>query len=144
MRFATGILGGACLALALMAGATPSMADAVGLVQRLQNTVYGTPAQAAARVPKYRRDGIEYREVIETARNSAVDIGFVDGSNLTIGADATLMHRSIRLRPGELDRFRRADLDPRCLPLGHRRHAAAGGRCVSKRRPRPSRCAAPM
>lgn len=84
------ILGGACALLTWVAGTSPSAAEAVGLVQRLQNTVYGTPP-AAARTPKYRRDGIESREVIETARNSAVQIGFIDGSDLTIGADANVM-----------------------------------------------------
>lgn len=91
MRFRdVAILGSACFALALTAGATPSAAEAVGLVQRLQNTVYGTPPMAA-RAPKYRRDGIETREVIETARNSAVQIGFVDGSDLTIGSETNVM-----------------------------------------------------
>lgn len=84
-----GLLGSACVALVLSAGATPSAAEAVGLVQRLQNTVYGTPP-AAAKAPKYRRDGVEYRELIETAKNSAVEIGFIDGSDLTIGAGAQL------------------------------------------------------
>lgn len=84
-----GLLGSACIALTLGAGATPSAAEAVGLVQRLQNTVYGTPP-AGAKAPKYRRDGIEYREFIETAKNSAIEIGFVDGSDLTIGAGAQL------------------------------------------------------
>lgn len=91
MRFcAMGILGGAVIGLTLLAGTQPGHAEAVGLVQRLQNTVYGTPP-AATRVPKYRRDGIEYRELLETARSSAVEIGFVDGSDLTIGAEASVL-----------------------------------------------------
>lgn len=91
MRFHhVAILGSACFALALTAAATPSAAEAVGLVQRLQNAVYGTPP-SAPRASKYRRDGIESREVIETAANSAVEIGFVDGSNMTIGAGANVM-----------------------------------------------------
>lgn len=84
------ILGSASLVLTWVAGTSPSAAEAVGLVQRLQNTVYGTPPMAE-RAPKYRRDGIESREVIETAPHSAVDIGFIDGSDLTIGAEATVM-----------------------------------------------------
>ena len=53
----------------------------------MQNTVYGTPPQAV-RVPKHQRDGIEFNEAIQTTKNSAVEIGFVDGTNLTIGAEA--------------------------------------------------------
>jgi hypothetical protein len=91
MRFSKiAIMGGMLGALSLMAGASPSFADAVGLVQRLQNAAYGTEP-AGARTPKYRRDGIQYREVIETAKNSAIDIGFVDGSDMTIGANAQVV-----------------------------------------------------
>jgi hypothetical protein len=90
MRYlATASLGGAFLAVALAAGGSPALADPVGLVQRLQNTVYGTVPQAG-RVPKHQRDGIEFDEVIQTAKNSAVEIGFVDGTNLTIGAEANV------------------------------------------------------
>lgn len=85
MRFlATAMLGGAILTLAT---ATASSAEPIGLVSRLQNTAYGASPQTA-RVPKHRRDGIDSREMIETADSSAIEIGFVDGSNLTIGADA--------------------------------------------------------
>lgn len=83
MRFlAIAILGGA-----LLASATPSWAEPIGLVTRLHNTAYGTPPQAA-RAPKHKRDGIDFKELIETTRDSAIEIGFVDGSNMTIGADA--------------------------------------------------------
>ncbi len=97
------ILGGMIGALSLIAGASPSFADAVGLVQRLQNAAYGTEPQGA-RMPKYRRDGIQYREVIETAKNSAIEIGFVDGSDMTIGANAQVVDRRLRLRSGQVDR----------------------------------------
>jgi ferric-dicitrate binding protein FerR (iron transport regulator) len=82
-------LGGAFFALALFGHLAPAQADPVGLVQRVHNTAYGTPPQAA-RVPKHKRDGVEFQELIETARNSAVEIGFVDGSTMTIGAQAAI------------------------------------------------------
>ena len=88
MRYlATAGLGGALLAVAMAASVSPALADPVGLVQRLQNTVYGTPPHAA-RAPQHQRDGVDFNEVIQTAKNSAVEIGFVDGTNLTIGAEA--------------------------------------------------------
>lgn len=91
MRFSKmAILGSLVGALSLMGGASASFADAVGLVQRLQNVAYGTEPQGV-RTPKYRRDGVQYREIIETAKNSAIEIGFVDGSDMTIGADAQVI-----------------------------------------------------
>lgn len=88
MRFLSiTMLGGALLAATLIAGATPAHAEPIGLVSRLQNTAYGTPPESA-RMPKHKRDGIEFKELIETAKNSAIEIGFVDGSNMTIGAEA--------------------------------------------------------
>lgn len=88
MRFhAVAILGSTLLALTLTAGIPSARAEPIGLVTRLQNTAYGTPPQAA-RVPKQKRDGIDFKELIETAPDSAIEIGFVDGSNMTIGADA--------------------------------------------------------
>jgi hypothetical protein len=84
---ATAILGSTVLALVMSTGVSASSADPVGLVSRLQNTAYGTPPQAA-RVPKYKRDGVDFKETIETMKESAIEIGFVDGSNLTVGAEA--------------------------------------------------------
>lgn len=71
----------------ILAFAQPAHADPVGLVQRVQNAVYGTEPQGS-RVPKYQRDGIISNELIETTQNSAIQIGFVDGSDLVIGAEA--------------------------------------------------------
>ncbi len=73
----------------ILAFAQPARADPVGLVQRVQNAVYGTEPQGS-RVPKYRRDGIISNERIETTQNSAIEIGFVDGSDLVIGAQANV------------------------------------------------------
>ena len=90
MRFlAIAGLGGAFVALALFGHLSPALADPVGLVQRVHNTAYGTPSQAA-RVPKHKRDGVEFQELIETAKDSAVEIGFVDGSTMTVGAEAAI------------------------------------------------------
>lgn len=67
----------------------PASAEPIGLVQKLQNTAYGTPP-AASRTPKQPTDGVEFNELIETVRRSAIQIGFVDGSSLTLGADASV------------------------------------------------------
>lgn len=77
------------LGFALLGAASPAYAEPVGLVQKLQNTAYGTPP-AAARAPKQPTDGVEFNEFIETVRKSAIQIGFVDGSSLTLGADAAV------------------------------------------------------
>jgi hypothetical protein len=77
------------LGLAMLGAASSASADPIGLVQKLQNTAYGTPP-AAPRSPKQPTDGVEFNELIETVRKSAIEIGFVDGSNLTIGADASV------------------------------------------------------
>ncbi|WP_374655411.1 FecR domain-containing protein [Dongia sp.] len=83
------LLAAGCIALAAFATGTPALADPVGLVQRVQNAVYGTEPQGA-RTPKQKRDGIAFEELIETTQDSAIEIGFVDGSSLTIGAEATV------------------------------------------------------
>ncbi|MBI2254991.1 MAG: FecR domain-containing protein [Proteobacteria bacterium] len=70
-------------------GAPVLAADPVGLVQRVQNAVYGTEPQGS-RVPKQRRDGVVSNEIIETTQHSAIEIGFIDGSDLVIGAEATV------------------------------------------------------
>ncbi|WP_374384819.1 FecR domain-containing protein [Dongia sp.] len=83
-------VGVALLSLPVLAGAFAASAaadDPIGLVQRVQNAVYGTEPQGN-RTPKFRRDGIVFNELIETTQNSAIEIGFVDGSELTIGAQA--------------------------------------------------------
>lgn len=76
----------AAITVALAASAT---AEPVGLVQKLRNTAYGTPP-ATARAPKQPTDGVEFNELIETVRSSAIEIGFVDGSRLTLGADSSI------------------------------------------------------
>lgn len=73
----------------LFGTASPVLADPVGLVQRVQNAVYGTEPQGT-RIPKQRRDGVVDQELIETTQHSAIEIGFVDGSELIIGAEATV------------------------------------------------------
>jgi len=80
----------AFVAALLACQALPAAADPVGLVQKLQNTAYGTPP-ASARVPKQPTDGVEFNELIETVPRSAIEIGFVDGSSLTLGADASVL-----------------------------------------------------
>lgn len=78
------------LVLLLLSAAQPAFADPVGLVQRVQNAVYGTEPQGS-RTPKQRRDGIVSDELIETTQHSAIEIGFVDGSDLVIGAEARVV-----------------------------------------------------
>lgn len=83
------ILAAAVLATAFLAVGLPVQAEPVGLVNKVQKTAYGTPP-AGARTPKQPTDGIDFNEVIETARESAIEIGLVDGSRLTLGAEATV------------------------------------------------------
>lgn len=80
----------AMLGIAWLLPALPVMAEPVGLVSRLQNTAYGTPP-ATPRTPKQPADGVEFHERIETTKQSAIEIGFIDGTNLTIGAEANLL-----------------------------------------------------
>lgn len=70
--------------------ALPVAAEPVGLVQKIQNTAYGTPP-AGSRAPKQPRDAVEFNERIETASDSAIEIGFVDGSSLTVGAQTDIL-----------------------------------------------------
>jgi hypothetical protein len=79
----------AAIAATLSCLPLPASAEPIGLVQKLQNTAYGTPP-AASRAPKQPTDGVEFNELIETVRRSAIEIGFVDGSSLTLGADASV------------------------------------------------------
>ena len=83
------ILASALLATALLTVGLPVQADPVGLVNKVQKTAYGTPP-TGARTPKQPTDGVEFNELIETVRDSAIEIGFVDGSRLTLGAEATV------------------------------------------------------
>lgn len=83
------ILASALLATALLAVGLPVQAEPVGLVNKVQKTAYGTPP-AGSRTPKQPTDGVEFNEVIETVRDSAIEIGLVDGSRLTLGADASV------------------------------------------------------
>ena len=80
----------AMLGVAWLLPAVAASAEPVGLVNRLQNTAYGTPPELP-RNPKQPADGVEHHELIETARNSAIEIGFIDGTDLTIGADANVL-----------------------------------------------------
>lgn len=74
----------------LLSAVQPAFADPVGLVQRVQNAVYGTEPQGS-RTPKQRRDGVVADELIETTQHSAIEIGFIDGSDLVIGAEAKVV-----------------------------------------------------
>lgn len=80
----------AMFGIAWLLVALPATAEPVGLVDRLQNTAYGTPP-SATRAPKQPADGVEFHELIETVKNSAIEIGFIDGTNLTIGAEANVL-----------------------------------------------------
>ena len=88
------------LAVLMFGWTGPALADPVGLVQRVQNAVYGTEP-AASRTPKHRDDGIVANELIETTQHAAIEIGFIDGSNLTIGAEARVKIDSFVFEGGE-------------------------------------------
>lgn len=86
---ASSLFGSGLFGFGLLGSYSPASAEPVGLVQKLQKTAYGTPP-AGARTPKQPTDGVEFNELIETVRESAIEIGFVDGSSLVIGAEASL------------------------------------------------------
>ena len=88
------------LAVLLLGLAEPALADPVGLVQRVQSAVYGT-APETSRTPKHRDDGVVTNELIETTQHAAIEIGFIDGSNLTIGAEARVKIDSFVFEGGE-------------------------------------------
>lgn len=88
------------LAFLLFGWTEPALADPVGLVQRVQSAVYGTEPEAG-RTPKHRDDGIVAEELIETTQHAAIEIGFIDGSNLTIGAEARVKIDSFVFEGGE-------------------------------------------
>lgn len=68
----------------------PAVAQTVGTIRELQVFAYGTPP-ARARTPVYRDHGVVQRELLETVRNGALLVRFLDNSELAMGSAASLV-----------------------------------------------------
>lgn len=79
----------ASLVLLFLSSTQSVFANSIGLVQRVERAVYGTEPQGN-RIAKHSRDGIVSNELIETTKDSAIQIRFIDGSKLLIGEDANV------------------------------------------------------
>jgi hypothetical protein len=69
-------------------GAAPAVQ--VGDVERVQQSAYGTPPNAA-RETKHRGDDVAYQEMLETLQKSGMLVKFTDGSKLTLGANSKVL-----------------------------------------------------
>lgn len=83
------ILASVLLAAVVLGIGLPAHAELIGLVGKVQKTAYGTPP-AGVRTPKQPTHGVEFNELIETVRDSAIEIGLVDGSSVILGAEASM------------------------------------------------------
>ena len=88
---------GLALNCALVAPA--AAAEAVGTVQKVEKTVYGTLPQAA-RAPLRTKDDLVAQEVVQTAEESAALIRFIDRAQLTLGGDARIAIEEFTFVPG--------------------------------------------
>jgi len=82
----------AAAAMALVLG-VPSHAQAdtnVGAMQRVHQTVYGTPPNSEP-LAKRQGDAVVFQENIETWDNSGALLRFIDGSHLTMGAKSKVL-----------------------------------------------------
>jgi len=62
----------------------------VGAVQRVYQTVYGTPPHGQM-LAKHPGDGVVFRENIQTWNDSSALLRFIDGSRLTVGAKSNVL-----------------------------------------------------
>jgi len=89
MRIATAVV--VTAALASCGSALADVKDVrVGAMEQVQRSVYGTPPDGAEEV-KRKGDGVLYAESLETRDASRALIGFIDGSNLALGAKTRVM-----------------------------------------------------
>jgi hypothetical protein len=64
--------------------------SSVGAMQRVHQTVYGTPPNSQP-LTKRQGDGVVFRENIETWNDSSALLRFIDGSHLTLGAKSKVL-----------------------------------------------------
>jgi len=81
--------------LGAFAGAPGNSAHAdasanVGDMERVQQTVYGTPPNGQ-QLAKHQGDGVVFHENIETWAASSAQLRFIDGSHLTLGSKAKVL-----------------------------------------------------
>jgi hypothetical protein len=93
-------LAGVLLGVAVAIG--PATAQTIGSAESVLNTVYGTPPGAAQTTLKV-ADGIAFKELLETASDGAVNVGFVDGSKLTVGQASQVTVDEFVFDPTALD-----------------------------------------
>jgi hypothetical protein len=88
------VLRGLPIVAAALAGVLGLSCDAqaseVGAVQRVHETVYGTEPNSQA-LAKHQGDKVVFLEKIQTWRDSAALLHFVDGSKLTLGASSEVV-----------------------------------------------------
>jgi hypothetical protein len=76
--------------LVLAAGAVKASNPGVGAITRVANNVYGTPPEAS-REPQHAGDPVAFQELLETLNDSAALVRFIDGSDLTVGAQSKVL-----------------------------------------------------
>jgi hypothetical protein len=88
-------------ALAVLAATVNAEASSqdVGSVEKVARNVYGTPPQAS-RAPQHPGDTVAFQELLETLTDSAALVRFIDGSQLTIGAQSKVLVDQFVFDPG--------------------------------------------
>jgi hypothetical protein len=91
----------AWLAIAILAASVNAEASTqdVGSVEKVTRNVYGTPPQAS-RAPQHPGDGVAFQELLETLSDSAALVRFIDGSQLTVGAQSKILVDQFVFDPG--------------------------------------------
>ena len=74
----------------MMAADFASAAEAIGAVERIKSTSYGTPP-GEARTAKQLNDPLVFKELLETLSFSALEANLLDGSVLTLGSSARVV-----------------------------------------------------
>jgi hypothetical protein len=74
----------------LIAANAAIAAEAIGEVERMKSTSYGTPP-GASRIAKQLKDPLVFKELLETLSFSALEASLLDGSVLTLGASAKVV-----------------------------------------------------
>ena len=90
MRIATAVLVTAALGYSCGSALADVKDVRVGAMEQVQRSVYGTPPDGAEEV-KRKGDDVLYAESLETRDASRALVGFIDGSNLALGAKTRVL-----------------------------------------------------
>jgi hypothetical protein len=85
--------------LVAAAGAVQASNKDVGAITKVTHNVYGTPPQSS-REPQHPGDPVAFRELLETLNDSAALVRFIDGSDLTVGAESKVLVDQFVFDPG--------------------------------------------